>query len=224
MALMKPLIIRAGDYLDSLAFRHGFDADEVWAHAKNADLAAVRDPNILAPGDILYIPANAEPRGQDVTSCTVNNYVAKVPLTTVHLVFLDKAGKPIAGEPFEVEGAAKPPDPRKTKGDGSVICEVSVLTRSITFTFPSLKQRFLVQIGFLDPLDGESDTSGLCGRLGNLAYFEQGAVDLENVDGSLTEAVRSFQRDGKIWGAPTPPVSGDVCSATLPALKKSHGC
>ena len=54
---MIPYVIRQGDYLKKLAFTKGFDADEVWNAADNADIKAARpNPDLLCPGDILYVP------------------------------------------------------------------------------------------------------------------------------------------------------------------------
>ena len=58
---MKPYVVKQGDYLLKLAHGLGFDADTVWNADENADLKAKRDPNILCPGDLLYVP-DSEPK------------------------------------------------------------------------------------------------------------------------------------------------------------------
>lgn len=53
---MKPCVIKQGDYLDRLAHALDLDAEEVWSDPKNAEIENLRDPNMLHPGDILYVP------------------------------------------------------------------------------------------------------------------------------------------------------------------------
>ena len=40
---MKPYVVKQGDYLLKIAHLAGFDADDVWGHAKNADLKKTAD-------------------------------------------------------------------------------------------------------------------------------------------------------------------------------------
>ena len=66
MVQLRPYVIRQGDYVAKLAHRHGFDAAEVWQLPKNETLRRKRgSPDILYPGDILYIPERDQP-GQSV--------------------------------------------------------------------------------------------------------------------------------------------------------------
>src|SRR5208337_3002899 len=59
---MVPYVVRQGDYLAQIAFRRGFVADRVWSAPENATLREARkDPNILAPGDILHVPDDERP-------------------------------------------------------------------------------------------------------------------------------------------------------------------
>ncbi len=60
---MQPYVIRQGDFLLKLAHKFGFDADSVWSDPSNSALRTLRsDPNILSPGDILYIPTPPDPQ------------------------------------------------------------------------------------------------------------------------------------------------------------------
>ncbi len=54
---MQPYVIRQGDHLAHLAHKFGFDPQAVWQDGSNDELREARpDPNILCPGDVLYIP------------------------------------------------------------------------------------------------------------------------------------------------------------------------
>jgi ribosomal protein L16 Arg81 hydroxylase len=88
---MQPYIICEGDYLAKLAHQFGFDADTVWNDPKNAQLQQVRpNPNILLPGDVLYIPDQtvAKPQ-QSVTTGTTNTFVTDTPTVTITVQFTD---------------------------------------------------------------------------------------------------------------------------------------
>ena len=55
-------VIRQGDYLAKLAHRFGFDAGTVWGDPRNSELRSLRgDPNVLHPGDVLWIPEDEDP-------------------------------------------------------------------------------------------------------------------------------------------------------------------
>ncbi len=97
---MRAYVVKQGDYLTKLAYALGFSADAVWNDAKNADLKASRpDPDLLAPGDVLYLPdaapddPNPNPLKsrvcRPVQSGTSNDYAAEVPPVSVHLVLAE---------------------------------------------------------------------------------------------------------------------------------------
>ena len=78
----RPYVVRQGDYLVKLGFVYGFDAEEVWNDAKNEEIRGRRpDHNVLAPGDIVYIPVKKK-EGLPIIKGTTNHYVAKVPRGT----------------------------------------------------------------------------------------------------------------------------------------------
>ncbi len=99
---MKPYVIRQGDYLRKLAHALGFDADGVWSHPKNADVKKQRDPNLLHPGDILYVP---NPRRSGTSWQRKDEFLAvNVPKTKIQLALKKK----FANEPYEIEGLGAP--------------------------------------------------------------------------------------------------------------------
>jgi len=58
---MSNYIIKQGDCLSSIAFKHGFRWKTLWNHANNANLKKrSNDPNIIFPGDTVFIPDKDE--------------------------------------------------------------------------------------------------------------------------------------------------------------------
>ena len=214
---MKSYVVRQGDYLAKLAYTMGFDADEVWNDPKNADLKALRDPDVLCPGDLLYIPDPKEsPAG--VTAGSTNTYSADIPKTKVQVV-LKERGQPRANQAYVVDGVG---DPVKgtTDANGQLEVEVPVHVREIQVTFPDDYAYYAVRVGDMDPLD---EASGVRARLQHLGLYnpwgdtdpDGGDVDLEERD---REAIAAYQRRAGL------PATGVMDDATRDALKKDHGC
>ena len=55
---MQQHMVKEGECLDSIALDHGFaDWRTIYDHPKNTDLRSKRpDPNVIHPGDKLFIP------------------------------------------------------------------------------------------------------------------------------------------------------------------------
>jgi len=221
--MMKPYVIRQGDFLSKLAVRFGFDATDVWNDQKNDHLRQVRkNPNILHPGDILYIPTKPTPSGLELVAGTLNNYTAEVPRTEVKLML--RAGKKrFLSQPCTVEGM-KPEEPLKTDGEGNLTLSVPVTVREfvVSVVDPEATKapeaahvdpmvRFRVLLGHMDPVE---ERSGLRARLTHLGYYVPMQKDEE---AELREAVLAFQCAAAL------PLTGEPDEALHAALVKAHG-
>jgi len=221
--MMRPYVIRQGDFLSKLAVRFGFDAKEVWNDPKNADLRQVRkSPNILHPGDILYIPAKPASSGLDVVAGSVNDYSASVPKTELKLML--RAGKKrFISQPCTVEGM-KPDKPLKTDGEGNLTLSVPVTVKELVVSVmdpeapkaPAAAHvdptvRFRILLGHMDPVE---EKSGLRARLTHLGYYVPGQMDEE---AELREAILAFQCAAAL------PLTGEADEALRAALIKAHG-
>jgi Putative peptidoglycan binding domain len=214
---LQPHVVVQGEYLAKMAFVYGFDADQVWNDPKNADLKQKRpDPNVLAPGDVLQIPA-AKKDGQPISKGTTNSYTVNVPKVKVELVFQD-GDNPLAGEECAVKGLGDP-DPAapalSTDGGGTLSLDVPVTTREFIVTFP--KREGLRMHFYLGDVDPASETTGVTQRLVNLGYlpgyFDD---DPDQMDDLVKKAVAAFQAENGM--EPT----GEIDDATQKALRDAH--
>ncbi len=215
----RPYVVRQGDYLVKLGFLHGFDPEVVWNDAKNGDLKKLRgDHNILAPGDVVHLPAKSR-KGSPVAKGTTNNYVAKVPKTTVHLRFNGDDG-PLANEPYLIQGLGEQPT-KKTDADGGISVEVPVHVREFQVFFTERYVIHTVEVGDMDPVD---EPSGLRKRLQHLGYSHGWLPEdssYHDSDESVTardrQALMTFQTACGL----TP--TGALDEATKAELVKRHG-
>jgi peptidoglycan hydrolase-like protein with peptidoglycan-binding domain len=212
---MRPYVVRQGDYLGKLAHRYGFDADEVWNLSDNDKLRQARpNPNILCPGDILYIPESPG-RELQATSGTTNQYKASLPTTKVTITLRDRQGA-IANIGYIVEGLAKPIE-GTTDGDGVAKFSVPIHVRAVDLVLRGEHHntRYLVRIGHMDPIE---ERSGQRARLAHLGYLRAPHAEVDtDEDPRLEHALRTFQRAQGL------PESGAADSATLSALADAHG-
>lgn len=206
---MKPYVVIQGDHLAKIAFNLGVDPDETWNHPHNTELRARREPNLLAPGDILYVPTSRR-QGLAFSQGATNRYRATVTLAPLRIAF-QAAGKAIADEPFEVRGLGSPLT-GTTDGAGVLCIEVPVHVREIDIHFTRLDLVFPVLIGDMDPVD---ELSGIRKRLEQLGYYR----GFETIETDVRDrlAIESFQRRSGI--EPT----GKFDEATKKALVDVYG-
>jgi len=217
MRSYQPYVVKQGDYLAKLAHTYDFDMMEVWHHPLNAELRAARgSPDILYPGDVLYLPMEQGPGGTEVTAKTTNRYRCRVPRIELELV-LHEDRKPVAkadclarlpGAPTEGEGAAAVPG--RTDADGRVRFELPVTWSRVVVEIPDRQLCWLLAVGELDP---PTTPSGVEQRLHNLGYL--GAYRGPD---AIEQATRNFQQDQSL------PVTGEADQATQEALAREHGC
>jgi hypothetical protein len=160
----------------------------VWTDPKNSDLKKTRkeDGNVLLPGDILYIP-DVTPVWQPVKLGTTNTYTVPSKPVQISVRFVSH-GKPLAGEPYVVEGADV--DPGSLDGDGlfqaTVPSSVSVFEVHLT----GRNEVHAIKVGHLDPPDAPS---GLSDRLTMLGFYGRGAGSAPGDSGDLEVGLRLFQ-------------------------------
>jgi N-acetylmuramoyl-L-alanine amidase len=205
---MQPYVVRQGEYLTALAARFGFDADEVWQHPQNRELRARRpNPDILAPGDVLHLPA-PRLRSVPVRAGSTNRYRARIPTAALRITLrCDDA--PVANEPFVVEGV-RPPRHGTTDGAGVAAFEIPLTATTVVIRLPGAGLLFPVGVGHLDPI---TEPSGVRARLRQLGH----PVPRDGDEQALAPAIQAFQRVSGL--EPT----GEMDERTRSALVSAHG-
>src|SRR3990172_130657 len=105
-------IVKQGDYLSKIAKQYGFaDYKAIWDHPENADFKKKRkNPNILYPGDKLFVPVK-EVKEMSVATEQRHRFEVKRSPLKLRLALKDFGFKPLAntkcvlhvdGEQFEL--------------------------------------------------------------------------------------------------------------------------
>jgi hypothetical protein len=227
---MRPYIVRRSDHLTKLALRFGFSADEVWSHPRNAELKAKRrNPNILCPGDVLWIPDEARlPLPLDVGAA--NAYVASVPEVTVRLTLRDAAGVPLRGRKYVAVGPGTRVE-GEVGTEGLVEIPMDAHVEEILLAVEGEDAQWRLLVGQLDPHD---EASGAEQRLLSLSgggalaldrYWRPARADeaaapapLECPERRLALSVLAFQRARGL------DATGDVDDGTRAKLRSEFGC
>ncbi|WP_437671179.1 peptidoglycan-binding protein [Sorangium sp. So ce131] len=204
-------IIKQGDHLTKIAVRFGFTSyDVIWNHPRNAELKARRrTPNVLMPGDRVFIP-DREVKSAKVSSGKRHFFKVKRSRLQLRLAFLDFLHRPIAN----TEGALDIQSNLRaiTDGDGRMELIIAAAAEGGTITLP--QGSATIHIGHLDPIDEES---GLRARLANLGYLIGVVEDADDTE-ELRFALQEFQADHGIK------ITGAFDDATRAKLLDIHGC
>jgi len=210
--------VKQGDHLSKIAKDNGFtDYTIIWDHPNNSDLKNLRqNPNILLPGDQVFIPDMEEKHETGATdkkhTFTVNKNTLKL-----RLVLEDMYEKPIAGAQCAllIDGQVYQ---LTTDGNGKLEQEIPLDAKEGSLTIrgdqtPFANQVLPIKIGHLDPLD---EPSGQIARLNNLGY-SAGKLDGSDT-AAFSSAIQEFQCDNSLT------VDGICGPQTQAKLKQVCGC
>lgn len=209
--------VNPGECLSKIACDHGFsDYRTIYDHPENAELKRKRpDPNMIFPGDMLFIPVRAT-KSVPCGTKSAHQFRVKPRQTTrpIQLRILDVLGEPVRDASYRMT-AGKAELNGRTDGEGVICCELPISATSAELDVDGLTWE--LEVGGLNPVEGVGDdVSGVQARLANLGY-DAGPID--GIMGEQTSrAIRGFQADHGL-------VVDGRCSSTLIAkLKEQHGC
>jgi hypothetical protein len=206
--------VQQGEHITRIARQYGFrDYHTIWDHPQNADLKKQRSsPNVLFPGDSLFIPDKQEKTVQRPTGDR-HQFELSSRRLKLRIVLQDYDNLPLPHQAcvLEVEGN---PQNLQSDANGMIETYIPADAEQGKLTVPQLDLEYPIKIGHLDPVDKDS---GWRGRLTNLGYFAPRG-DEQVDDLRMHYAIEMFQRDHKLK------VTGNLDDATKAKLKGVHGC
>jgi LysM domain len=166
---MGSYTIKQGDHLAKVAKQFGFRHYEtIWNAGENAKLREQRpDPNVLYPGDVLFIPEKKD-RDEFRPTAKQHRFRVKISKIKLRIVVRDFDNLPLANTGCRLEFA-----------------ENGVLA------IPDLDYEIPLHIGHLDPVEMDS---GWKARLINLGYY-WGSIDDGEEELRLGWSREEFQCD-----------------------------
>ena len=212
--------VQQGDCLSSIAQTWGFsDYKPIYFASENAAFREKRpNPNIIFPGDILFIPdrrINERPCSTD----QLHRFVAPQPGVYLRLCLKDDLHQPYRNSKYRLRVDF---DDYEGRSDGNGMVEQRIPATAaegeITI-FPAdgddsdAGYTFTLNLGHLDPID---ETSGVDARLINLGFGPPDAESDGLSDDARIEALQAFQDRFGLE------VTGEVDEATRRKLKELH--
>lgn len=203
--------VKQGEHLIRIANAYGFSGYRpIWDHPENAALKKRRtDPNILYPGDVVYIPDRETKQERCVTGQRHRFRLERQPCL-LRLVLKDIDSRPIANTDCTLQAES---EVYQLVTDSGGLVEQAIPKEAEQGKLIIPERELALRIGHLDPAN---EPSGQQGRLNNLGYFA-GPPGQPDEEGLLRSAIEEFQCDQKL------PVSGACDAGTLAALLREHG-
>ena len=202
--------VYAGECVSSVAKSRGHFWETIWNHAANAELKRRRaDPNVLLPGDAVFIP-DKQTREESLSTDQEHKFRRKGEPSKLRLKVAED-DEPRANEQYrlEVDGHTY----RGTTDENGYLAEqIPGNARRGRLYVGEDEEPYELDLGHLDPI---GEISGIQGRLNNLGF------DCGRIDGRLGEvtagAIMAFQTFHEL--EPT----GRPDQATLDKLLDEHG-
>ncbi|MBC2695372.1 MAG: LysM peptidoglycan-binding domain-containing protein [Desulfobacteraceae bacterium] len=210
--MSKIHIVKQGDTLSKLAKKYGFNNwRKIYDHSDNAELRQKRtNPNILYPGDKVFIPDKTL---MDESDETEKRHTFRIKKDKLWLRIFLKGfcdDQQFSGKPYRLrvknqifEGT--------TDSDGMLEHEIPSGTNTGMLIIED--KEYSLKIGHLDPID---TVTGWQARLNNLGY-NAGKVNGKSNNQTFS-AIEEFQCDHDLK------VDGIAGSNTQTKLEEVHGC
>ena len=204
--------VEQGECLNSIAKANGFAVSTIWNHPQNAALKVKRkDPNILYPGDTVYIP-DKDPKYEDRPTDKQHRFEVSGAKCKLRIRLLHD-DKPRANEPYRLNIDGVWSD-GQTDGDGWVENKIAPDAHQGKLVLQNSGDEYTLLLGHLDPI---SEVSGIQKRLQNLGFYIGEKAD--GIPGPRTASgVKAFQ---KKYGLAEDGIPGPITQAKL---KEVYGC
>lgn len=201
-------IVEQGEWLTKIAAKYKISdwKTKIWDDPNNRDLIQRRDPNVLHPGDRIFIPANSEKELPCGTGRT-HKFVLRKAYDEFNLRLLDHDDKPIRNTAYTLS-VGDQTFQGKTDNNGEIHqrrIDPSGDHRGI-LKLPDVGLQFMIGVGDLNPTKetGEKDhpqydngISGLLMRLRNLGYGPENVTQDISTENDLSSedrnAILTFQ-------------------------------
>lgn len=236
-AMSSTHVVRQGDCLSSIADRYGHFWETIWNHPDNGALKELRqDPNVLLPGDEVFVPERQEKEESGATAARHRFKKKGVP-AKIRLKIMQEP-PPDSGDSEEsgdvIRSSAQTPQdevradlPYRLDIDGQVSEGSTDSEGMIEFVIPPGARRGKIilepnttrareiplMLGSLDPI---SENRGVKQRLANLG-FDCGSCADDELSEKVEAALRFFQEEYELE------VTGVIDDATRNKLKEVHG-
>lgn len=210
---MKSHQVKQGDCISSIAEENGFFWETLWNHPQNEQLKELRkDPNILFPGDSVYVPDIREKEVSEPTNQVHKFRIKNAPAKFKVRILRD--AEPRSGEQFilsiddaEIKRGEIPPD-----GNIEIPIVPQAKKGKLIIGEGEEAEEYILNLGYLDPIE---TLSGVKARLNNVG-FDCGKINNEMNEVTI-EAIADFQ---SYINHPNP--NGEVDEETRKALKALH--
>lgn len=213
--------VRAGEWVSKIAATHGFRWQDVWNDPHNGDLRSLRkDPNVVYPGDLLYIPMR-KLREQSATTDNQHLYQLTLPKKKLKIVLRDWEGRPRGDLPCRLEIDHRVcAEVKYTDSQGQIIAMIAEgATDGLLYVGQDPEEVYQVLLGHLDPID---TAKGQQQRLVNLGHY-RGKID-GMVGVETRKAITSFQEFENFQaGQQVLKVDGILGPKTRAKLQERHG-
>ncbi len=209
-------IVAQGECLASIAKQYGFpDWKLIYDDAQNAALRRKRpNPNILFPGDEVFIPdKKVKDESAGANQTLTFQTTAKPQATFLRVVLQTADGDPIKDAEYSLKAGEEIFD-GTTKRDGLIEQEIpaDAETGELTVSLDGEESAtYELAIGHLDPVD---EISGVKARLSNLGY--DCGPDDDSLNEETKRALKAFQASVGL------PSSGAIDAATKSKLEALH--
>jgi N-acetylmuramoyl-L-alanine amidase len=198
----------------------------IWRHPNNQRLANTRDPNLLYPGDEIFIP-DVIPKTTTHETDQPHTFLVKKTLDEFFLTVQDSDGNPIRNESYTLDLGGRTYHGTTDNDGGMHIADLDAAPGGGCLVFPNHGLILQLQLGQMNPGHSVSQSetplydngvSGIQMRLTNLGY------DPGEADGILGPRTRAAVSKFQVFELGRDPESaiGDLDEDTRNAILAAH--